>query len=219
MSIRIEGGLPDLPGTQIIGPSINNQDPHLLLDSDHGFMDPPKQPPVLDGVATSSVDPVSTTETTSANATPRSGPTVAAGAPLGGPVFGAANPPHATSGHASGPPFGAQTANGQTAPAQAPASPANGPTGPAATVGADPAAPTSGPATGPPPNGQPANGSVAAAHAGPAPSEPVVTSELPRPAPTPDSPLRVAYLAERTLRFPSTPGLWVWRGGLYVDRT
>jgi hypothetical protein len=174
-SIRIEGGLPPLPGTQIIGPSIENQDPHLLLDSDHGFLDPPKQPPVIDGVATSSADPG--TEPTSAKVMPRSGPTVAAHGPLGGPVF-EPNPPHAT----SGPPVGNQRANGQTSPAS------HGANGPAPT----------------------AQGNAP-------PAEPV-TSEIPQPPPAPDSELRSAYLLERTLRFPTTPGLYVWRGGLYVDR-
>jgi hypothetical protein len=53
VTIHIEGGLPPLPGTNIIAPDINGHaaDPHMLLDSDHGRVDLPPQPPTIDSTA------------------------------------------------------------------------------------------------------------------------------------------------------------------------
>jgi hypothetical protein len=44
VTIKIEGGLPDMLVTNIIAPSINGNDPHTLLDSDHGRVDAPRNP-------------------------------------------------------------------------------------------------------------------------------------------------------------------------------
>jgi hypothetical protein len=63
-----------------------------------------------------------------------------------------------------------------------------------------------------------ANGPASPAQGHAPPAEPV-TSEIPQPAPPQGSELRSAYLLERQLRFPHLPGLWVWRGQLFVDRT
>jgi len=52
---------------------------------------------------------------------------------------------------------------------------------------------------------------------GPEPATVPVMSELPRRADTIYHGLRPEYLAERVLRYPGTPGLYIWRGTLYVD--
>jgi hypothetical protein len=51
VQIHIEGGLPDMPGTSIIKPDPNGNDPHTLLDSDHGRVDAPPEPTTIDSVA------------------------------------------------------------------------------------------------------------------------------------------------------------------------
>jgi hypothetical protein len=51
VTIHVEGGLPDLPGTSIIPPSINGGDPHALLDSDHGRVDAPPEPTTINSTA------------------------------------------------------------------------------------------------------------------------------------------------------------------------
>jgi hypothetical protein len=103
IQIHISGGLPDLPGTSIIKPDPNGNDPHALLDSDHGRVDVPFQPTTINSVAVQASTAGANAEATSANVMPRQGPTVPAGGGLGGPAFGAANPPQATSGHARTP--------------------------------------------------------------------------------------------------------------------
>jgi hypothetical protein len=110
---------------------------------------------------------------------------------LGGPVFGAANPPQTTSGHASGPLFGNQPQNGQTAPAQAAQQPAQAAKGAAV-------APLAG-------NGQPP------------PPPPPLKSQLPQLAAAIKPEFRDRYLAERQLRFPHRPGLYVWDQLLWID--
>jgi hypothetical protein len=51
ITIHVEGGLPPLPGTNIIKPTINGNDPHALLDSDHGRVDAPPPPTTIDSAA------------------------------------------------------------------------------------------------------------------------------------------------------------------------
>jgi hypothetical protein len=51
VTIHVEGGLPDMPGTNIIKPNLNGNDPLALLDSDHGLVDAPPQPTTIDSVA------------------------------------------------------------------------------------------------------------------------------------------------------------------------
>jgi hypothetical protein len=50
LTIKIEGGLPDLPGCNIIAPDPNKRDPTDLL-GDHGRVDAPPAPTTIDGSA------------------------------------------------------------------------------------------------------------------------------------------------------------------------
>jgi hypothetical protein len=51
VQIHIEGGLPDMPGTNIIKPDLSGNDPLTLLDSDHGRVDAPPEPTTINAVA------------------------------------------------------------------------------------------------------------------------------------------------------------------------
>jgi hypothetical protein len=53
VTIHVEGGLPEMPGTDIIKPAINGGDPHALLDTDHGRVDAPPQRPTIDSAPNS----------------------------------------------------------------------------------------------------------------------------------------------------------------------